>query len=472
MKRTLKSVVLLALLLCATIFQTANAQVVEINESNFPDANFRSYLETTFGTENSDGTYYIKDAQNGVSTINCSGKGIVSLQGIEKFINLRILNCSNNAITGTLDLTSNTAITNINCSHNKISTLVADKAVQYLNCSSNSLASIDVTQLGSMIKMNCDSNSLTSLDLTGTNSLQHLYCNYNNLAALDISKTNPNIDELYCSNNPSLANLNLGEANLNQLKTMNCSHCNLSSIDMSNLVALLNFNCSNNKLKSLDLSTCPNIDSLDYTNNNLNSIDYSKQDHLKSVVQIPNGRSITIKKLVEKDANGNLNPVLDKNGKQIYYVDYKDLNTLIGDGFDSTRVVPKSWKNAYVDNNFANKFGQVLIITGEPFEYDYYTHCTRGEGANISTITINHYYLNWDASTVVTAVENISANNNFTVKGAQNSIAISADKQQRVAVYDLTGRLVANQVVNAGETVINDVPAGFYIVNGTKIVVK
>ncbi len=59
-----------------------------------------------------------------------------------------------------------------------------------------------------------------------------------------------------------------------------------------------------------------------------------------------------------------------------------------------------------------------------------------------------------------------------SVRGGNGEILISSDKAQTMSVYSLSGQMVKQTNVKAGENVAVPVPAGLYIVNGKKIVVK
>lgn len=59
-----------------------------------------------------------------------------------------------------------------------------------------------------------------------------------------------------------------------------------------------------------------------------------------------------------------------------------------------------------------------------------------------------------------------------SVHGGNGEILISSDKAQTMSVYSLSGQMVKQTNVQAGENVAVPVPAGLYIVNGKKIVVK
>lgn len=60
----------------------------------------------------------------------------------------------------------------------------------------------------------------------------------------------------------------------------------------------------------------------------------------------------------------------------------------------------------------------------------------------------------------------------ISVRGGNGEILISSDKAQTMGIYSLSGQMVRQANVKAGENVAVPVPAGLYIVNGKKIIVK
>ena len=81
----------------------------------FADENFKAYCVENFDA-NGDGKITLEEAQ-AVTAIDCSGKNITSLVGIEYFSNLKTLNCSNNTFLTTLDISGNTSLTTLNCNN-------------------------------------------------------------------------------------------------------------------------------------------------------------------------------------------------------------------------------------------------------------------------------------------------------------------------------------------------------------------
>lgn len=80
-----------------------------------PDANFKSYLLENFD-KNNDDNISVAEAK-AVKEINCSGREIERLDGIEKFENLRSLDCSNNLLSE-LEIRYNRKLNKLVCTGN------------------------------------------------------------------------------------------------------------------------------------------------------------------------------------------------------------------------------------------------------------------------------------------------------------------------------------------------------------------
>ena len=114
---------------------------IPINEANFPDSNFRNFLlEQDYGTDG----FLTSEEIKGITSMDCSEKGIADLTGIDYFTSLTELDCANNQLTS---LEIETRYTSVNCSYNEISDLyLADNYdgsnLETLDCSWNQLLRI------------------------------------------------------------------------------------------------------------------------------------------------------------------------------------------------------------------------------------------------------------------------------------------------------------------------------------------
>lgn len=179
----------LLLTIATTLVASTAWADVEINETNFPDENLRTYLlDQDWGSD-----FTITDAELAtITAINVSSKRITDMTGIEHFTALKELNCSGNWNLTALDVTKLTALEVLNCSGCKLSALdVAPlTALRDLNCSSNSaIETLDLSKLTKLTKLNCSSLGLTAIDLSANTQIDTLYCNsLSKITALDLTK--------------------------------------------------------------------------------------------------------------------------------------------------------------------------------------------------------------------------------------------------------------------------------------------
>ena len=101
---------------------------IEINATNFPDANFRNYLlSQSYGMNG-----IITDVEIiGITSISVENRNIQNLKGIEYFTELTQLYCSYNQLTS-LDLSKNTALKTLYCYGNQIKGRAMDALVKSL----------------------------------------------------------------------------------------------------------------------------------------------------------------------------------------------------------------------------------------------------------------------------------------------------------------------------------------------------
>ncbi len=144
----------------------AGIHAVAIDETNFPDYNFREnwILKQTFADDN-----YLNDKEAAsVTAIDVSNKGIADLKGIEHFDvskneALEVLNCSSNYNLTTINLSKNTKLKTLDCSNNYEMTALdvsANTALQTLRCNNNQLNTLDVSKNTALTELYCYRNSI------------------------------------------------------------------------------------------------------------------------------------------------------------------------------------------------------------------------------------------------------------------------------------------------------------------------
>ena len=283
--------------------------VVMINSTNFPDANFRNYLLSLYP----DGYLTQYDIAN-MTSLNVSNKGISNMKGIEYFTALKELRCWANSFTS-LNLNSNTELTYLDCAPNSsLTSLNVSNCskLQTVYCYSTVLTGLTITGKSNLTRLDCHNctslkfiycynDNLTTLNVTGCTALERLDCYYNyNLAEItglgdctaityldcedcaitDLSAVNSmtNLEKLYCRNN-KISTLTLNyKPNLSfvrvsgnpNLTTLRCSgNSQLSSVYLYNCPALESAWINMNNLSSLDLSGCTSLNNLSIWQNHI-----------------------------------------------------------------------------------------------------------------------------------------------------------------------------------------------------------
>lgn len=225
---------------------------VAVDETNFPDAIFRAYVAENFDT---DGDEYLSDEEiAAVEKIQVRNMGITSLDGIEKFVNLRQLECTGNSIEK-LDLSKNTMLYSLYCENNGMKELDVSKnaALYYLYCANNELTSLDVSANTELVQLGCWGNKLQSLNVKNNTKLKGLQCGENMLTSLDVSGLTA-LEMVRCENN-QLTDLNV--VGCTALNDLICSGNQLVALNVSDNTALLQLSCAGNMIECLNLCNNP-----------------------------------------------------------------------------------------------------------------------------------------------------------------------------------------------------------------------
>ena len=169
----------------------------------FPDKKLAKCVLSNYNTQNKTSLTDLNDSQLlRITTLDCTGKGITNVKGIEKLTNLKHLTMPNNTIyTSSLDLSKNTKLTNINLAHNNISkvTLKNNVSLNTLNLSFNPITKIDVSKNVNLTNLNMQGTSINSISLKKNVLLRSLDIsnnkNFSSKYKLDLTK-NTNLVEL------------------------------------------------------------------------------------------------------------------------------------------------------------------------------------------------------------------------------------------------------------------------------------
>ena len=286
---------------------------VAINATNFPDANFRSYLMSEYPS----GT--ITTAQlNARTELNLEAKGIANMTGVQYFTQLTRLDLFNNNLT-TINVSALTKLKYLNLGYNKLTSINVDNntALEQLYLQNNQLTSVTIEFFSNLrtlwvqknpnlTNLECACNDLDNLDIYNCTALQNLSCfnnpNLNTIHNLEscTALTHLDCEDCAITELPGVANMtnlqtlwacnnqltSLNVINLRQLKKLNvsgntslteldCSVCYLTLLDVTDCPALIFLNCNHNELTDLDLSGCTSLAYVWCRSNQLTSLDLS-----------------------------------------------------------------------------------------------------------------------------------------------------------------------------------------------------
>ena len=256
-----------------------------INATNFPDANFRSYVATNCDIH-TDG-YLSRYERWLVSTMDLSDQGIADLTGINYFTKLTSLDLSGNTGITDIDLTSNTLLSALD--------ITDCTGLQTLDCSGTRITELRAMYLPDLISVNVANcaqlesiyitavpqHVLNALTVTGCTALKSLTALTSNLVSLDVS-TCTALETLDLRQSQSLATLTLGSNPA--LKQVNLTVCGLTALDFSGCPALENLNVyGNQNLSTLDLTGCTALTTLDCRTTRLSTLDVANRTALTSL---------------------------------------------------------------------------------------------------------------------------------------------------------------------------------------------
>lgn len=262
---------------------------------NIPDENFKSVLlaNPAINTTDDDEITYL-EAEAFTGKLSANSTEIVSLEGLEAFINLTELEAYNNQIDE-VDLSANTQLTFINLSLNNLTSLDISNQpdLQLISAFSNNIGpTVDVSQNPNLTSFYLHNNDLSFIDINDNTALINLNVSNNDIEELyvdqlvnlmELSCASSSVQELDVSNNPKLRELYVNSTSITtldlshnpQLRVVWAQNNQLTSLNMQNganelIVAktpTANFRIRNNNL------TCVQVDDVSYSTSEWTDID-------------------------------------------------------------------------------------------------------------------------------------------------------------------------------------------------------
>lgn len=307
---------------------------IAIDATNFPDANFRSWVSNNCDSDNS-GT--LSNAE--IAAVDDivlftrgenEGLGIVSLEGIGYFTALTCLDCSYNELT-TLNLSANVKLEKLLFDGAKLSTidLSHNEELKEFSCHGCSFDSLDfsdnskletvyigggsvrgtVTLNAGLKELRCF-REMFPIDITGCAKLERLNIDqHGGLTTINLSK-NPKLVELNVfgtqvasidlTQNPSIKTVTISCNRLESVKAegcasleyLNCSENVINSLDIEGCTALKELYCAYNGLTSLNIRTCTGLSNLSCYGNDITALNVSNCTLLADCITRGNKRTI------------------------------------------------------------------------------------------------------------------------------------------------------------------------------------
>ncbi|MBO7067949.1 MAG: hypothetical protein J6W52_04645 [Bacteroidaceae bacterium] len=233
MCRAIKLFILCFAVLCSCTSDDPEVEICKIDETTFPDANFRNWV---LGRDYGKDGILTNAEMTEIKKLQIPLLSIQSLKGIEYFTALTYLNCANNNLS-TLDLSCNVNLTGLSCSHNNLTSINLSKntKLEGLWCFNNKLTSLDLTNNPALTNLECTRNNLTSINLSKNTALIYLNCCSCPITSIDLSY---NIMlEIINIHKCKLTTLNVSKNT--KLKSLSCYENQISGAGMDALVKSL-----------------------------------------------------------------------------------------------------------------------------------------------------------------------------------------------------------------------------------------
>lgn len=177
--------------------ETQKNQGIEINESNFPDATFRTYISKKFDNDKDEilseeeadkitSIGYIPDALGGPPEIDLNT--ITTFKGIEYFTNLENLSCMNYTDTS-IDVSKNTKLKNLELQSSSLTSIDIsnNSALIYVGLNNSNITSLNTEANINLVQIDAIDSALSSISLSNKPNLQYLRLLNTNITSLNIS---------------------------------------------------------------------------------------------------------------------------------------------------------------------------------------------------------------------------------------------------------------------------------------------
>ena len=277
-----------------------NAGDIEINETKFPDPEFREYVSDKLDRDKNGSLSPFEISV--VTQLNVvKYPAIGNLKGIEYFTALTRLYCYDTGIQD-LDVSGNTKLTYLDCKNTGIQTLVVNNNpdLETLDCSNTGIRSLNVSSSPKLIILKCNNTEIEELNVNGNPKLKNLDCANTGIQSLNVSSNidlayldcnNTGIKDLVVSGNPNLGSLDCHSTGIQSLDvsgnpkliTLKCNNTGIGALVVSSNSMLQRLECNNTGIKDLDVSGNPKLETLYCSNTEIQTLNVSGNPNLMTL---------------------------------------------------------------------------------------------------------------------------------------------------------------------------------------------
>lgn len=379
---------------------------------DIPDAVLKAYLVNNYD-DDGDGEISIAESDN-ITMVNCSGKGVSDLTGLEACTNLVTLNCANNNIT-TIELPNLVHMSTLTCYGNPIERINLDNctSLNQFNIINSTTNAVD----GNAIKINGYTGAATmDFTIAGTSFTTFTFIN---ATALTEIKFYGEFETVNLYGNSVLERIDVNP--ILDLQNLDIHSCKLQTLDVTEKSKLKWLDASNNELTEMNVTQNNMLEHLNLANNQL------------SVINVRNNTALTYFNINNNSAINTVNVKNNTALKSLYAegLSIVDINlsnnnamtdaNLRNNALLETLVVWDACvttRNDYLHFDMGNKYVQDAAGNhyGYPFSVGQYIpwfnggviYETSNSGKNGKIISVSETSTEWGLYGTITAATNDS----------------------------------------------------------------
>ena len=354
----------------------------------------------------------------------------------------------------------------------------------------NSLTSLSLNSNTALTELNCQANALTELSISSCRSLQVLNCAQNQLSSLIFSGPTT-ITSIICADN-QLDSLRY-QTSLRSLKSLWCQNNAIRTINLRNSYDLRSLVASSNAVTSMTLRSMPCLTDVWVDNNSLKTIDFSAGAPALQYVSVNDNARTNIE--WDADCSESLGHFYAQNNALFFNSVPTPSDTRVAVLepqesfylFDAVNINESVDLSDYMSQTgFGNTSRKTYVLTNGAGET--LTRSTSGDYYNTSTTWL-FYTAQTDVTMAVTAsafgmtlyvqpfdvvdptgISDVTVAGGMSLSTAKGTLKVTAAQAATLSVYNSAGVCVLSGSIGSG-THEYSLPAGLYVVNGTKVVV-